>query len=268
MTTRAKQNTEKQGYFGQYGGAFVPPVLESKLQNLANSFYKIAFTKEFEKEFLHLLKTFVGRPSPLFYAKRLSEEIGSKIYLKREDLNHTGAHKINNTIGQILLAKRLGATQILAETGAGQHGVATATAAALFGIKCKVFMGAEDIERQALNVDRMKLLGAEIVTVNQGQGTLKDAVDAALGYYIEHPDAYYLLGSAVGPHPYPTMVAHFQSIIGKEAKKQIIEAEGKLPDSVIACIGGGSNAIGIFKEFIPFRKKYDFSRCKFIMFGR
>ncbi|MCF6366080.1 MAG: tryptophan synthase subunit beta [Bacteroidales bacterium] len=250
MTTKGQQNTEKQGYFGQYGGMFVPPVLESKLQNLADSFYKIALTKEFEKEFIHLLKTYVGRPSPLFYAKRLSEETGSKIYLKREDLNHTGAHKINNTIGQILLAKRLGATQILAETGAGQHGVATATAAALFGIKCKVFMGAEDVERQVLNADRIKLLGAEIVTVNQGQGTLKDAVDAALGYYIEHPDAYYLLGSAVGPHPYPTMVAHFQSIIGKEAKKQIIEAEGKLPDSVIACIGGGSNAIGIFKEFI------------------
>ena len=252
MTTQTQQHTDnKQGYFGEFGGAFVPPVLESKLKNLSDFFYKTAFTKDFEEEFIHLLKTYVGRPSPLYYAKRLSEHIGSKIYLKREDLNHTGAHKINNTVGQILLAKRLGATQILAETGAGQHGVATATAAALFGIKCKIFMGAEDIKRQTLNVDKMKLLGAEIVTVNQGQGTLKDAVDAALGYYIEHPDAYYLLGSAVGPHPYPTMVAHFQSIIGKEAKKQIIEAEGKLPDSVIACIGGGSNAIGIFKEFIP-----------------
>ena len=251
MTTKGQEQKEKQGYFGQYGGAFVPPVLEGKLQDLADSFNKIAFTEEFEKEFIHLLKTYVGRPSPLFYAKRLSEEIGSKIYLKREDLNHTGAHKINNTIGQILLAKRLGATQILAETGAGQHGVATATAAALFGIPCKVFMGAKDIERQVMNVDRMKLLGAEIVTVNQGQGTLKDAVDAALGYYIEHPDAYYLLGSAVGPHPYPTMVAHFQSIIGKEAKKQVLESEGKLPDSIIACIGGGSNAIGLFRDFIP-----------------
>jgi len=251
MTTNSQQQTEKEGYFGQYGGMFVPPVLEGKLQDLAKSFNEIAFTKEFEEEFIHLLKTYVGRPSPLYYAKRLSEEIGSKIYLKREDLNHTGAHKINNTIGQILLAKRLGAKQILAETGAGQHGVATATAAALFGMKCKVFMGAEDIERQSLNVDRMKLLGAEIITVTQGLGTLKDAVDAALGYYIEHPDSYYLLGSAVGPHPYPTMVSHFQSIIGKEAKKQLVEAEGKLPDSVIACIGGGSNAIGIFREFIP-----------------
>ncbi len=251
MTTKTQeQQTNRQDYFGQYGGAFVPPVLESKLNDLANAFNKIVFTVEFQNEYIQLLKTYVGRPSPLFFAKRLSEEVGSKIYLKREDLNHTGAHKINNTIGQILLAKRLGATQILAETGAGQHGVATATAAALFGIKCKVFMGSVDIERQVMNVDRMKLLGAEIVSVNQGQGTLKDAVDAALSYYIEHPDAYYLLGSAVGPHPYPTMVAHFQSIIGKEAKNQILEIEGKLPDSVFACIGGGSNAIGIFKDFI------------------
>ncbi|NOZ33785.1 MAG: tryptophan synthase subunit beta [Chlorobi bacterium] len=252
MTTQTQQHTDnKQGYFGEFGGAFVPPVLESKLKDLADFFYKTAFTKDFEKEFIHLLKTYVGRPSPLYYAKRLSEHIGSKIYLKREDLNHTGAHKINNTVGQILLAKRLGATQILAETGAGQHGVATATAAALFGIKCKVFMGAKDVKRQKLNVDRMKLLGAEIVSIEEGQGTLKDAVDAALGYYIEHPDAYYLLGSAVGPHPYPTMVAHFQSIIGKEARKQFLEAEGKLPDAIVACIGGGSNAIGLFKEFIP-----------------
>ncbi len=250
MTTQIQVNKEKEGYFGKYGGRFVPPVLEGKLKNLAESFKKYAFTKEFEEEFISLLKTYVGRPSPLYYARRLSEDIGSKIYLKREDLNHTGAHKINNTIGQILLAKKLGAKQILAETGAGQHGVATATAAALFGMKCKVFMGAEDIERQSLNVDRMKLLGSEIIPVTQGLGTLKDAVDAALGYYIEHPDAYYLLGSAVGPHPYPTMVAHFQSIIGKEAKKQIKEAEGKLPDAVLACIGGGSNAIGIFKDFI------------------
>ncbi len=252
MTTNTQINTEnKKGYFGEFGGAFVPPVLEGKLKDLADFFYKTAFTEDFEKEFIHLLKTYVGRPSPLYYAKRLSEHIGSKIYLKREDLNHTGAHKINNTIGQILLAKRLGAKQILAETGAGQHGVATATAAALFGIKCKVFMGAEDVERQKLNVNRMELLGAEVVSVNAGQGTLKDAVDAALGHYIEHPDAYYLLGSAVGPHPYPTMVAHFQSIIGKEARKQFLEAEGKLPDNIVACIGGGSNAIGLFKEFIP-----------------
>ena len=252
MTTRTQQHTEnKQGYFGEFGGAFVPPVLESKLKDLAEAFNKYAFTEEFENEFIHLLKTYVGRPSPLYHAKRLSEHIGSKIYLKREDLNHTGAHKINNTIGQILLAKRLGATNILAETGAGQHGVATATAAALFGMKCKVFMGKEDVNRQRLNVNRMELLGAEVISIDAGQGTLKDAVDAALGYYIEHPDAYYLLGSVVGPHPYPTMVAHFQSIIGKEARKQFLEAEGKLPDSLVACIGGGSNAIGLFKEFIP-----------------
>jgi tryptophan synthase beta chain len=251
MTTQIQQKkNNKQGYFGEFGGAFVPPVLEGKLKDLSDSFYKIAFTKEFEDEFINLLKNYVGRPSPLYYAKRLSEYVNSKIYLKREDLNHTGAHKINNTIGQILLAKRLGAKQILAETGAGQHGVATATAAALFGMKCKVFMGAEDVERQKLNVKRMELLGAQVVSIEAGQGTLKDAVDAALGYYIEHPDAYYLLGSAVGPHPYPTMVAHFQSIIGKEARKQFLEAEGKLPDSIIACIGGGSNAIGLFKEFI------------------
>lgn len=255
MTTNTKQQSEnKQGYFGEFGGAFVPPVLEGKLKDLADFFNKTAFTEDFENEFIHLLKTYVGRPSPLYFAKRLSEYVGSKIYLKREDLNHTGAHKINNTIGQILLAKRLGAKQILAETGAGQHGVATATAAALFGIECKVFMGAKDVERQKLNVNRMKLLGAKVVSVNAGQGTLKDAVDAALGYYIEHPDAYYLLGSAVGPHPYPTMVAHFQSIIGKEARKQFLEAEGKLPDSIVACIGGGSNAIGLFKEFIPDEK--------------
>jgi len=251
MTTNTATIQEtKQGYFGQFGGAYVPPAIAGKLQNLAEEFYRIKKDKEFEKEYIHLLKTYVGRPSPLFYAKRLSEKVGSKIYLKREDLNHTGAHKINNTIGQILLAKKMGAKTILAETGAGQHGVATATAAALFGLKCKVFMGATDIERQALNVSRMELLGAEIISVTQGQGTLKDAVDFALGYYIEHPDAYYLLGSAVGPHPYPEMVGYFQSIIGKEAKKQILEVEGKLPDSLIACIGGGSNAIGLFKEFL------------------
>lgn len=251
MTTNTEKNKEtKQGYFGQFGGAFVPPVIADKLKSLADEFYLIKNDKTFEKEYIELLQNYVGRPSPLYYAKRLSEKTGSKIYLKREDLNHTGAHKINNTIGQILLAKKMGATTILAETGAGQHGVATATAAALFGMQCKVFMGATDIQRQALNVNRMGLLGAEVISVNQGQGTLKDAVDFALGYYIEHSEAYYLLGSAVGPHPYPEMVAYFQSIIGKEAKKQILEKEGKLPDSIFACIGGGSNAIGLFKEFL------------------
>ncbi|MCD6180692.1 MAG: tryptophan synthase subunit beta [Bacteroidales bacterium] len=238
------------GKFGEYGGIFVPPVLEGKLLNLFEVFEKTRNDSSFQEEYAYYLKQFVGRPSPLYYAHRLSEHIGSKIYLKREDLNHTGSHKINNAIGQILLAKRMGATEIVAETGAGQHGVATATAAALFGIKCKVFMGAEDVRRQKMNVSRIKLLGAELVVTNEGRGTLKDAVDAALGYYIENPDVYYLLGSQVGPHPYPTMVGYFQSIIGREAKKQFIEREGRLPDNLIACVGGGSNAIGLFNDFL------------------
>lgn len=249
-TTTQQNLGSVNGHFGEYGGMYVPPVLEGKLQELAEQFAYHTQQKSFEEEFAHYLKTFVGRPSPLYYASRLSEYVGSRIYLKREDLNHTGSHKINNTIGQILLAKRMGATEIVAETGAGQHGVATATAAALFGIKCKVFMGAKDAERQKMNVSRIKLLGAEMVLTSAGRGTLKDAVDAALGYYIEHPDAFYLLGSQVGPHPYPTMVGYFQSVIGKEAKKQIIEAEGRLPDTIIACIGGGSNAIGLFYDFL------------------
>lgn len=240
----------KSGLFGEYGGMYVPPVLEDKLLNLADVFYRVTSQSDFENEYIHYLKTFVGRPSPLYFANNLSKIIGSKIYLKREDLNHTGSHKINNTIGQILLAKRMGATEIVAETGAGQHGVATATAAALFGIKCKIFIGAKDAERQKMNVSRIKLLGAEIILTYEGRGTLKDAVDAALGYYIENPDVFYLLGSQVGPHPYPTMVGYFQSIIGREAKKQFFDAEGKLPDNLFACIGGGSNAIGLFSDFL------------------
>lgn len=238
------------GMYGDFGGAYVPPQLENKLKELATYFDQISKSKAFEDEYLYYLKSFVGRPSPLYYAKNLSDYIGSKIYLKREDLNHTGSHKINNTIGQILVAKSKGATEIVAETGAGQHGVATATAAALFGIKCKIFMGAKDAERQKMNVSRIKLLGAEMVLTEEGRGTLKDAVDAALGYYIENPDVYYLLGSQVGPHPYPTMVGYFQSIIGKEAKKQIMEIEGRLPDNLFACVGGGSNAIGLFGDFL------------------
>ena len=214
----AQKFDSKAGLFGEYGGMYVPPVLEGKLNNLADVFYKVTSESDFETEYIYYLKSFVGRPSPLYYAQNLSKLAGSKIYLKREDLNHTGSHKINNTIGQILLAKRMGATEVVAETGAGQHGVATATAAALFGIKCKIFMGAKDAERQKMNVSRIKLLGAEIILTNEGRGTLKDAVDAALGYYIENPDVFYLLGSQVGPHPYPTMVGYFQSIIGKEAK--------------------------------------------------
>lgn len=256
MNTITKNITEKpiyasnNGMYGPYGGMFVPPVLEQKLLQLAEIFESQKGTSEFEQELAYYLKSFVGRPSPLFYAHRLSKHIGSKIYLKREDLNHTGSHKINNTIGQILLAKRMGASEIVAETGAGQHGVATATAAALFGMKCKVFMGSRDAERQKMNVSRIRMLGAEMVIVEAGRGTLKNAVDAALGYYIEHPDVFYLLGSQVGPHPYPTMVGYFQSVIGREARKQLLEAEGRLPDNLIACIGGGSNAIGLFTDFL------------------
>ncbi len=241
---------EKKGYYGEYGGMFVPEVLRGKLENLAETFEKLKDDEDFNKEMNYYLKNYVGRPSPLYLAKNLSRELGSKIYLKREDLNHTGSHKINNTIGQILIAKYMGAKEIIAETGAGQHGVATATVAALFGIKCKVFMGDEDMRRQSMNVDRMRLLGTEVVPVTSGTGTLKDAVDGALGYYIQNPEAYYLLGSALGPHPYPTIVRHFQSVIGREAKKQIMEEEGKLPDSIFACVGGGSNAIGIFSGFL------------------
>ena len=242
--------TMKNGYFGQFGGRFVPPVLEGKLAELALEFQKAAADPTFIEELTYYFKHYVGRPSPLYYARRLSEVVGSKIYLKREDLNHTGAHKINNCLGQIILAKRMGAKEIIAETGAGQHGVATATVAALFGIPCKIFMGSRDVERQHLNVQRMRLLGAEIVTTDLGTASLKDAVDAALGYYIQNPEAFYLLGSAVGPHPYPAMVHFFQSVIGTEAREQIMEQEGRLPDSIFACIGGGSNAIGLFSGFL------------------
>jgi tryptophan synthase beta chain len=241
---------EHNGHYGEFGGAYVPPVLAEPLNRLANFFDEVVRKESFQKEFVHYLKTYVGRPSPLYYAKRLSDYVGSIIYLKREDLNHTGSHKINNTIGQILVAKRMGAKEIIAETGAGQHGVATATAAALIGIPCKVFMGEIDVQRQALNVRRMKLLGAEVITTNLGTKTLKDAVDAALGYYIEHPESYYLLGSQVGPHPYPRMVGYFQSVIGQEARTQILNTEGRLPQSVFACVGGGSNAIGLFSGFL------------------
>lgn len=245
----AMLNTD--GTYGDYGGGYVPEVLGKQLKKLADFFDSEVQKEDFQKEFIHHLKTYVGRPSPLFKAEGLSEEVGATIYLKREDLNHTGSHKINNAIGQILIAKRMGAKEIIAETGAGQHGVATATAAALLHIPCKVFMGAVDVKRQALNVKRMETLGAEVVVAEQGTATLKDAVDAALGYYIEHPDAFYLLGSQVGPHPYPKMVGYFQSVIGQEARQQILNAEGRLPDMVFACIGGGSNAIGLFSAFIP-----------------
>jgi len=238
------------GMYGEFGGAYIPPVLEQPLARLAEAFDSFAGTADFQKEFVYYLKNFVGRPSSLYFAKRLSDYTGSRIYLKREDLNHTGSHKINNTIGQVLLAKRMNAKEIIAETGAGQHGVATATAAAIFGIPCKVFMGAKDVKRQALNVRRMKMLGAEVVSTDRGTATLKDAVDEALDYYIQHPDSFYLLGSQVGPNPYPRMVGYFQSVIGMEARQQILDAEGRLPDSIFACLGGGSNAIGMFSGFL------------------
>ena len=246
-----KEMLKSSGMYGNYGGAYVPEVLASQLSKLADFFDSEVQKEEFQKLYIHYLKTFVGRPSPLFKAENLSEAIGATIYLKREDLNHTGSHKINNAIGQILLAKQMGAKEVIAETGAGQHGVATATAAALLKIPCKVFMGAVDAERQSLNVKRMGLLGTEIIITNEGRATLKDAVDAALGYYIENPNSFYLLGSQVGPHPYPKMVGYFQSVIGYEAIQQILRAEKRLPEAVFACLGGGSNAIGAFSAFLP-----------------
>jgi tryptophan synthase beta chain len=241
-----------EGYFGQFGGAFVPPELQEVLDYLAEQFYKFKDDPGFIAEFKYYLKEYVGRENPLTFAQNLTAKLGgAKIYLKREDLNHTGAHKINNVLGQILLAKRMGAKRVIAETGAGQHGVATATACAMFGMDCVIYMGAEDTRRQALNVFRMELLGAKVVPVNKGQGRLKDAVDEALNDLIEnYQNTFYLLGSAVGPHPFPTMVKHFQSIISEESKQQILEKEGRLPDAVVAAVGGGSNAIGAFAHYI------------------
>lgn len=249
-----------QGYYGEHGGRFVPQELERVLDEVKEAFEKYKDDPEFIEELNYYYKDFVGRPNPLYFAERLTNKLGgAKIYLKREDLNHTGAHKINNTIGQVLLAKRLGKKRIIAETGAGQHGVATATACALFNMECIVYMGAEDVRRQALNVFRMELLGAKVVSVQEGMKTLKEAVDAALVDLIENYEkTYYMLGSAVGPDPYPAMVNKFQSIIGIEAKKQILEAEGRLPDYLVAAVGGGSNAIGLFTHF------YDDKEVKFV----
>lgn len=239
------------GYFGEFGGKYVPEQLNAPLTELEENFYKYIEDEEFLKELNYYYKYYVGRSSPLYYAERLTKQMGGgKIYLKREDLNHTGAHKINNTLGQILLAKKMGKKRIIAETGAGQHGVATATVCALFGLECIIYMGETDIKRQELNVFRMELLGAKVVPVTTGTKTLKDAVDEALNDYVRnYKDTFYLLGSAVGPHPYPTMVREFQSIVGREAKKQVLEAEGRLPDYLVACVGGGSNAIGLFAPF-------------------
>jgi tryptophan synthase beta chain len=247
-----KVSLESKGYFGEFGGSFVPEELQQVLNNLDAQFIKYKDDQEFIEEFKYYLKEYVGRENPLTLTANLTKQVGgAKIYLKREDLNHTGAHKINNAIGQILLAKRMGAKRIIAETGAGQHGVATATACAMFGMECIIYMGKLDTERQALNVFRMELLGAKVIPVEKGQGRLKDAVDEALADLVRnYENTFYLLGSAVGPHPYPTMVKHFQAIISEESKKQIIEKEGKLPTAVIACAGGGSNAIGAFAHYI------------------
>lgn len=244
---------DEKGYFGEFGGSFVPPQLQPVLDRLEDAFETYKNDPDFLEEYSYYLKDYVGRENPLTFAKRLTEKLaGAKIYLKREDLNHTGAHKINNVLGQILLAKRMGAHRIIAETGAGQHGVATATACAMLGMECIIYMGVEDMRRQALNVFRMELLGAKVTPVDKGQGRLKDAVDEALNDLIEnYENTFYLLGSAVGPHPFPSMVRHFQAIISKESKRQILEKEGRLPNMVVACVGGGSNAIGAFAEFIP-----------------
>ncbi|SIQ05971.1 tryptophan synthase subunit beta [Halanaerobium kushneri] len=249
---KKSREEKRDGFFGEFGGSIVPPELADVLEDLKNAFYEIKDDKEFRDELAYLFKDYVGKPSPLYFAENLTKEVGgAKIYLKREDLNHTGAHKINNCIGQALLARKMGKKRIIAETGAGQHGVATATACALFDMDCIIYMGEVDTKRQALNVFRMELLGAEVKPVTAGDGTLKDAVDEALKDFVEHADnTFYMLGSAVGPNPYPTMVKEFQSIIGKEARKQIFEKEGKLPDYLVACVGGGSNAIGLFAPFV------------------
>ncbi|MDD4781309.1 MAG: tryptophan synthase subunit beta [Tissierellia bacterium] len=241
----------RKEYFGEFGGTYVPEDLKLALEDLSENFYKYIDDDDFKEELKFYQKEYIGRPSLLYYAEKLTEKIGgAKIYLKREDLNHTGSHKINNALGQILLAKRMGKKRIIAETGAGQHGVAAATVCAMFGMDCTVYMGEIDTKRQDLNVFRMKLLGAKVVPVTSGTKTLKDAVDAALQDYIEnYEDTFYLIGSAVGPHPFPVMVREFQSIIGKEARKQILEKEDKLPDYIVACVGGGSNCIGLFHHF-------------------
>jgi len=243
---------DKKGKFGEFGGKFVPETLMPALAELEKAYEKAKNDPLFQEELHYYLKQYVGRESPLYYAQRLTEKLGgAKIYLKREDLNHTGAHKINNTMGQVLLAKRMGKKRIIAETGAGQHGVATATAAAMFGLECEVYMGEEDIKRQALNVFRMKLLGAKVVPVTTGSKTLKEATSEAIRDWVTNVEnTYYIIGSVVGPHPYPMMVRDFQSVIGKEVKKQILEQENKLPDYLVACVGGGSNSMGLFHAFL------------------
>ncbi|HEL1964752.1 TPA: tryptophan synthase subunit beta [Streptococcus suis] len=243
--------TEK-GYFGQFGGSFVPEQIQVLLDQLEETFEQYRNDSEFLAEYQAYLKDYAGRETPLYFAESLTKELGgAKIYLKREDLNHLGSHKLNNVLGQILLAKRMGKTRVIAETGVGQHGVATAAVAARFGLGCDVYMGAEDVKRQRLNVFRMEMMGARVHAVTDGTQTLKEAVDAAFGAWMADLDAFYVLGSAVGPHPYPTIVHEFQKIISLESRRQILEKEGRLPDYVIACVGGGSNAIGAFSQYLP-----------------
>ena len=243
---------DQNGYYGEFGGAYIPEILHKCVEDLKNNYLKVLQSDDFKKEFEQLLRDYVGRPSPLYLANRLSEKYGCKIYLKREDLNHTGAHKINNTVGQILLAKRMGKKRIIAETGAGQHGVATATVCALMDLECIVYMGKTDVERQHINVEKMKMLGATVVPVTSGNMTLKDATNEAIRDWCCHPaDTFYIIGSTVGPHPYPDMIARLQSIISEEIKKQLLEKEGRnYPDYLIACVGGGSNAAGTIYHFI------------------
>jgi tryptophan synthase beta chain len=244
-----------KGRFGDYGGFYVPEVLIPVLEELEAAFYRFYKNKRFVAELAALYKDYAGRPTPLYYAKRFSEYVGFKVYLKREDLMHGGAHKVNNTLGQGLLAKYMGKTKLIAETGAGQHGLATAMIGALFGMETKIFMGVTDVERQSVNVHKMRLCGAQVISVQGGTGTLKDAINDALRYWTAHVnDTFYLFGTAAGPHPYPTIVKHFQSCIGKEARKQCLSQIGRLPDMVVACVGGGSNAIGIFSAFVNDKK--------------
>ncbi len=252
MEDNIKKLPDKKGYFGIYGGRFVPETLIPALQELETAFNHYKRDGNFLNQLKYLQKNFIGRPTPLYFAKRLTEYLGgAKIYLKREDLAHTGAHKINNAVGQILLAKKMGKKRVIAETGAGQHGVATATGAALLGLECEIYMGTEDMKRQALNVFRMRLLGAKVTEVPTGSKTLKDAINEALRDWTTNvKTTHYVLGTVFGPHPFPVLVREFQSVIGKETRKQIIEAEGRLPDYLIACVGGGSNALGLFYEFL------------------
>ena len=242
---------DRKGHFDKFGGKYVPETLMPVLEELENFYNKIRFDKEFWKEMDYYYKEYIGRPTGLYFAPNISKELGAKVYFKREDLNHTGAHKVNNTIGQVLLAKKMGKKRVIAETGAGQHGVATATAAALLGLECEIFMGEKDVKRQELNVFRMKLLGAKVHSVKSGSKTLKDAMNDAIRYWVTNArDTYYVIGTVAGPHPYPMLVRDFQAIIGYEAKAQILAKENRLPDYVIACIGGGSNAMGIFSHFL------------------